>query len=94
MLKPGTHFLHVPSGKKFILERGSFLRLEGTETGHWFEGGLPADYVSLPCYRLAETPGWCITHKRPATYTLSRVGIPDVQVCDPKLSGIMIPCNT
>lgn len=94
MIKPGTHFLHVPSGKRFILERGSFLRLQGTETGHWFEGALAPEYVSLPCYQVAENPGWCIVHKRPATHVLIRPGMPAVLHCDPTLGGIMVPCHT
>jgi len=52
-MSPGTRLLHVPSGKIFILERcnysvnAGFLRLEGTDIGHYFEGGLSADYVRI-----------------------------------------------
>lgn len=37
---------------------------------------------------------WCITHKRDADHICIRPMAKDIRVhCDPKLGGIMLPCQ-
>jgi len=36
---------------------------------------------------------WCNIHQRQATHNLIRQGIPFSPCCNPKLSGIMMPCS-
>ena len=52
---------------------------------------LRAGQVQYPRY--AGDPWWCTVHNRPATHMFVSLGGVASHHCDPKLGGIMLPCQ-